>query len=211
MINRPGTLLLFIVFAVTACHRTPVTDTEEVHHAVHAYNARLGELQSAYRDALQGLANPPVLTTSTITSQADLKSREDRVSQYISASQQLLDFEKNSEATFRQALADQKLSPADIDANMAEFKRTTQDIHPAVTAVYEADVTEGNGMLKVLTLLDSNWGHWKYTAATSQLQFQTQKMTAEYVQAVKDMNAASDTSVQLKARLKAVSAKSNPN
>jgi hypothetical protein len=171
-------------------------------YADRAFVANVYELQKKYQMAGALLTNPPVLNVAPVKSREELQAREEVVREYIAASKDLRDFCDNSTEAYRQELLNHKLTPETREAALKTFVQKVQGKNPPIAALRKADVRRGEAMLKLLTLLEANWGKWEYSPKTDRLQFKETKLSDDYKHAYQELQDVSAEIVRLQAQAK---------
>jgi len=190
-----------------AAARAKVGDGEALQKQLAAYAdsafvANVGELQKKYQMAGAALTNPPVLDVALMKSREELQTREEVIREYITASEDLRDFCDNSIEAYRQELLNHKLTPETREASLKTFVQKVQGKNPTIMALRKADVRRGEAMLKLLTLLEANWGKWEYGPKTDRLQFKETKLSDDYKHAYQELQDVSAEVVRLQAKAK---------
>jgi len=168
-------------------------------HADHVYIANALALKKKYEIATATLTNPPVLDVSTMKSRADLQAREQVISEYITASKNMRDFYANAAETYRQELLAQKVAPKTLEEYLKNFNQEVKDPDSTIAALRMADVQLGETMLKLIALLETNWGKWQYSSEENRLRFGETNLASDYSRVSHDLRVVSIEMQQLQA------------
>jgi hypothetical protein len=168
-------------------------------HASHVFVANALALKKKYEADGAALTNPPVLDMSSVKSREDLQAREQVIREYIASSKNMRDFNANAEETYRQELLAQKVAPETLDENLKMFHQEVKDTDLTSTALREADVQLGEAMLKLIVLLETNWGKWQYSSEENRLRFGETNLASNYSRLSRDLKVVSIEMQQLEA------------
>ncbi len=171
-------------------------------YANRAFVANVLELQKKYQTSGAALTNPPVLDLGLVKSKEDLQAREEVISEFITASKNLRDFCDGAPDIYRQELLKHKLTPETREASLKKFVESLRGMNPTIVALRKADVRRGKAMLKLITLLEANWGKWDYKPETDQVQFQGTRLSEDYNRANQELKDVTTESMQLQAEVK---------
>jgi len=151
------------------------------------------------------LTNPPVLDMAPVKSREELQAREELISEFITASEDLRDFCANAPDTYRRELLRHKLTPEARDASLKQFVQRVQIMNPTILALRKADVRRGEAMLKLVTFLEANWGQWNHDPAINKLRFQESKLADDYNRANHELEIISTETMRLQAETRKLS------
>jgi hypothetical protein len=166
-----------------------------------SFAGRVAELQRTYQNAAKGLTNPPVLEMSSVKSTNDLSAREEVILEFVTASRELLNFSKNASEIYREELSKHKLSSQAREAQLKQFEASTHDLNPTIVELREADVRRGEAMLRIIRLLEANWGKWEYKPAAKGVEFQTAGAAKDYSNATELLDNTTAEALSLQQRL----------
>lgn len=156
------------------------------------FAAALRARQKDYDSAWSALTNPPVLDMTLVKNSADLQARAKAARRLIDTASDLLDFAQTTPDLYRRELQRHKLSPQAREAEWQQFMGQLSAVNPSIIALRRAQVRQGEALLRLLRLLDDNWGNWEYQPAARTFHFQNTKLTADYSLAFKEFETFSD-------------------
>jgi hypothetical protein len=168
-------------------------------HADRVFAANALALKKKYEVATAALTNPPVLDVITVKSREDLRAREQVISEYITASKNMRDFYSNAAEIYRQELLAQKVAPETLEEYLKSFNTDVEDTDSTSTALRKADVHLGEAMLKLIALLETNWGKWQYSSEEHRLRFGETNLASDYGRVSHDLKVVSIEMQQLQA------------
>jgi len=166
------------------------------------FAAGLQALQKRYDSAWAALTDPPVLDMAPVKSRGELQARAEAARRVIKAAKDLEEFAENTPEIYRQELRRHKLSPAAREAELRQFMEAIAVVNPTIIALRQAQVRQGEALLRVILLLDETWGHWEYRPATRDLSFKMPEQMDDYSVAYQQFHAASGEADSLKKQLK---------
>ena len=166
------------------------------------FAAVLRLLQSRYDTAWGPLTNPPVLEMALVKSRADLRARAEAVRRLVSAAKDLEEFARNTPEIYRQELERHQLSPEARAAEQQQFVGALTAVTPMIIALRQAQVRQAEALLRVVLLLDDNWGRWEYRPASRDLTFKEAKQADAYQLAYLEFNQRSGEARRLQEQLK---------
>ncbi len=170
--------------------------------AARGFAYRMREPQKNYQFYGAALTGPSVLDMSLVKRRKDLQDREEVIRDFITATEELLDFCASAPDIYRQELLKHKLTPEARDAAQKEFTESLRDINPTIVACREADVRRGKAMLKVITFLNANWGKWVYKLDKDRLEFDGVKLSQDYKTTLKKFDDETAVTFALEAKVK---------
>jgi hypothetical protein len=156
--------------------------------AMEASAAMLGRLQvpaKVYEAKLKVLLAAQVLNGATLTSKAQFAPRREVVEDFRQANQELVAAYTNMEASFRAELAARQLPERIIQAQLAGFRKSLAARNALVLKIRQKDEELGQQMLRVLDLLEDQWGRWSYDKETTQILFTADSAADQYNQSVR--------------------------
>jgi len=168
------------------------------------FAAQLSKLQTNYDAAWTALANPPVLEMATVKSLAELQARAAAVGRLVQAAEALQHFAENMPDIYGRELQRHKLSPDARKAELAQFMGILAPASPTFIALSRTQRREGESLLRVIRLLEDNWGRWEYMPATGEIAFKDPAQADAYSVAYKEFHETSLEAGSLKKQLKTV-------
>lgn len=164
--------------------------------AVAAYLARMQEAGSDYQKAITEVREAHVLEFNEVSTITQLQARRAAVERMTSANHKLLHAITNSEALFAEELAHFKPSKRTEERLMAAFRLSLQKRVPILVRIRNADFRMADGMLGAISLLETNWGSWRFNQETSQLNFDKDGMAEAYNRFIEEIDAASASQIK---------------
>jgi hypothetical protein len=154
------------------------------------------EMAAKYRSSGEALMNHRVLDMSSVKSRDELNMREKMVDDFIAACKALQDLAEHGPALYEQELLKSDLPARVRQASVKIYAKSFYQSGPGNRARRRAEVRLGKAMLKVITILDREWGQWEYQTATGKGEFKDESKATEYHSATLAVSQASE---QLKA------------
>lgn len=166
------------------------------------FGLKMKELAKKYESSWAALTNPPVLDMAAVKSLEELKVREEKVGQFVADSKALLDIADHGTELYEQELLKHDLPRRLREASVKGFAQSfSNSTSRTLLAMRHADVRRGEGILKVVNLLEETWGRWEYVPATRKLQFRDEAQAAAYNLALKEFNQASEDTLGLQRQM----------
>ena len=162
----------------------------------------LRALQQRYDAAWAPLTNPPVLEMALVKSQGELQARAEAVRRVISAAKDLQEFAKDTPDIYRRELRKHKLSPAARETEFQQFMGALAAVNPTIIALRQAQVRQGEALLRVILALDASWGHWQYRPATRDLGFTDDRQADAYKLAYQEFHEISEQAQAFQSQLR---------
>jgi len=148
------------------------------------YVAQLQSHQHAYQTASHQLIQAKVLAPASLQRREDIAERKTVVSNFLDSNAAFRDFIAQSEANYRKALSNARISQSQREAALKGFKSSFEPQLPDILEIRGTDERLGNSMLTVLTLLETNWGHWRYDSNASMIRFENRAAINQYNEAM---------------------------
>ena len=166
------------------------------------FAAALRALQKEYDTAWAAMANPPVLDMAAVKSRGELQARAKSVRRLITAAKALREFAEKMPETYRRELRKHKLSPEAREAELRQFMGDMAPVNPMIIALRQAQVRQGEALLRVVLALDETWGLWEYRPATRDLGFKETKQAEDYNLAYQEFHQISEETQSLTQQLR---------
>ena len=168
-----------------------------VDRADRSFVVKVQELERKNGSAWSALTNPPVLGMALVKHREELQAREDLVREAIAANKALEDVAENGRELYRRELLKYKISDDALAASLKKFDDETVGKAPFNLKILGAYARTGNAALKVLTVLEVNWGKWEYKPGAQPIKFQQQDSVVEYNNALKEYKEATAEALRL--------------
>jgi len=178
--------------------------------ALTIYGAKQQTLITAYDAAALAIKTPPVLSMKDLTQREQLLARKNLVNQFLDANEKWLGFSTKAEVTLRAEMVKLHASPATIDAGLKDYRQASADRDFVVMQIRSTDQRIGTASLDMLTLLEANWGRWKYNTEKNTLSFEDKVIAGQYNDSFAELNAAKADQAQLQKELERVTASATP-
>ncbi len=164
----------------TASQTSP-GDTANVLRAGQAYARHLQAVLADYQDAHDALVSARVLSTSNLVDRGAIAERRAVVEKFLARNDALRDFINQGSTNYRAELLAFHASDAGMASALAGFEKGAAIQQRSLLAdIRTQDDRIGAAMLGVLGLLDTDWGHWHYTADTPHLRFENRADLDQY-------------------------------
>lgn len=155
-----------------------------------AYLTRVQTVQSAYQAALSSLNAARVLCTSNLVDHGTIQARRVVVENFLNRNADWKNFMSGAEDNFRAELVRLNLSQPIIKATIADFHKSSLMQSAVIEDICAQDDRMGRGMLSVLDLLETNWGHWAYNDVDGRLRFDNGDLVEQYSGYLQEINEA---------------------
>lgn len=176
-------------------------ESGRVMEASAAYLTELQQLSKLYDAEFKRLEEAHILDAGTLTNKAQIGERKEIVQQFLKVNGDIDRFVVAGEQNFRSEMTRRKVSQTRIEREVEAFRKSSQSRTPLIRAIRASDKRIGNGMLNVLTLLESDWGNWKYDRKSGGVVFSDQAILDQYLASLDDIVASGKQQVALQQRL----------
>jgi len=141
---------------------------------------------------------------SGVKQKDDLAPREKLAREFIDVNKRMKESMENGEQYLREELVKQNVHPGRI-------KTVIQDVHtkmatrrPLMVDLRETQVEIGEEKLQALTLLETNWGRWRYNDSTRKIVFNDSSQARQFTGLVTAINKNVAESARLTTSLQAI-------
>ena len=199
LLGLAATIMVFVVIGWHGDNKRHEQQVAELavaqknHDALLAvYDAYMEKIQAPgpnYEAAAAKLANPLIFTMDQVVIREDLKTKEDLVRQFISASEAMRNQLTNAPSFYEHELALHGLTPEQQVSALNDFRKSLarhSDFYALALSFRESDVRRGRLILEVITSLDDNWGKWR--SVNGKLLFDDTNALGEFRSKMKDYN-----------------------
>ena len=146
-------------------------------------SAYLGRMQLAvdgYQKVLARMQARPVLEMAGVTQKQDLQPKRDLVGEFLVANEKLTKTIASSEALYESELGKAGVPPDHKAAALKGFRKRAQPRNVIMMKIRETDKQLGEGMLELLSLLETHWGIWKVDQAANVIRFDDEPVGDKY-------------------------------
>ena len=176
-------------------------ESGRVMEASAAYLTELQKLSKVYDAEFKRLEGANILEAGTLTNKAQIGERKEIVQHFLKVNGDIDRFVAAGEQNFRAEMTRRKVSQTRIDREVEAFRKASQSRTPLIRAIRASDKRIGNGMLNVLTLLESDWGNWEYDRKSGGVVFSDQAILDRYLASLDDIVASGKQQIALQQRL----------
>ena len=152
----------------------------------------LEQMQAAtvhYAKASQLLKEHPVLQFEGVQRREQLQDKRELVRQFLMANQELISWLANRETLLRKELEKQKLPPEKIESALNGLRKKNENFELSLK-IREQDRLMGSAMLNMLSILEANWGNWRYDAQRRKVIFQDHDALEKYLSDARQLQEA---------------------
>jgi hypothetical protein len=152
---------------------------EKLQGFVHAYETSAGRLKEAK------------ILMFNIQDRAQFETDRQIVREFLANNGKFMNVIQNSDKMVRAELDAAGVPPATLEATLAGYTKSQDQIRPLQMVIRRCDQTLGETALALIDLLDKNWGHWDRDAANGKLRFQDHETLSTFNDLMRKIQAAS--------------------
>lgn len=154
-----------------------------------------------YEAAVAVMQKVKPLELATLTNQNLFPERRETVREFLRRNEELKAIFRDAEANLRADLENRKLSPALINAAIAGYHRSAAPKNTFIAQIRDYDTVIGESSLQMLTVLETQWGHWSYDDLLEKVTFADPEARKTYDTALKALQTAGKKQVEAQRKL----------
>ena len=152
------------------------------------YVAEMSAAKDRYEAAIAKVDSSHILDFVWLTEQSKIGPRRTAVQELIAVNAEFRQTVANGEKLYRAALVEKGVSARSSESAVIGFKKAQADKVSVMLKIRDLDEEVFVAVLKVLNLLDAEWGHW--TRDNGQIAFERDAALAQFNAALGDVQAA---------------------
>lgn len=173
----------------------------QVMAALSTHLARVQAGLKNYEAAVAVMREVKPLGLATLTNQNLFPERRETVREFLRRNEELKVIFRDAETNLRADLENRKLPPVVINSAIAGYHRSAAPKNAFVAQIRDYDTVIGESSLQMLTVLETQWGHWSYDDLLEKVTFADPEARKTYTAAQKALQTAAQKQVEAQRRL----------
>jgi hypothetical protein len=171
-------------------------------YADQCFSTRLIAARGDYQKAADVVSNPFLLSMRPLTNKGELAVHQERINDYIAASERFRDFLDRAALIYREELFNHALTKEQRTKMQKDFEASFGRTKKTILALRAADIQRGHIMQSAVNLLEIHWGKWAVQTGKPIVQFEQPRLNKRYEQLLAEYRATTLEELRLLQLLK---------
>lgn len=166
-----------------------------------AHTEKLTALMTNYDAAVAQLTSAKVLKPQFLQQKEDLAPKREVVQNFLDVNDRLKAFFQHGADNYRAELDRLQVPQNYADQALQGYNRKADLINPLIVEMREQDEVMGKAMLQIISMEETNWGHWQASETTGKIRFEDTALAADYNVLLKKIRQAGADQAMIKRRI----------